>query len=331
MTYLHKPTILTSEPARTSSGAEVGPRLGVPGAGSFAPAHLEVAALRYDNLEVALDTEHRCFWAWQRPTGRPSYTMALMQDISAMQSDIQRLFAARAQGGERPFDWFVMGSRVPGIFNLGGDLGLFGELIRKGDLAALRHYGHVAVEAIHRNHVAFDVPVVTMALVQGDALGGGFECALAFDVIVAERSAKFGLPEILFNLFPGMGAYSFLSRRIGPVQAERLITSGRLYSAEELHALGIVDVVAEDGKGEAAVREFLDRNARKHNALQAIWRTRRTVNPVTLQELKEVVDIWSETALGVSELDLRKMLRLTAAQEKRLAQAAAPQPAMAAE
>jgi enoyl-CoA hydratase/carnithine racemase len=65
-----------------------------------------------------------------------------------------------------------------------------------------------------------------------------------------------------------MGAYSFLSRRVGPVQAERMITSGRLYSAEGLHTLGPVDVLAEDGKGEAAVRDHIDRNDRKHNALQ---------------------------------------------------------------
>ena len=50
---------------------------------------------------------------------------------------------------------------------------------------------------------------------QGECLGGGFEAALSSDVIVAEKSARFGFPEILFNLFPGMGAYSFLERKIG--------------------------------------------------------------------------------------------------------------------
>ena len=50
---------------------------------------------------------------------------------------------------------------------------------------------------------AFFSPTLTkIVLVQGDALGGGFECALASDVIVAEESAQMGLPEILFNLFP---------------------------------------------------------------------------------------------------------------------------------
>ena len=62
------------------------------------------------------------------------------------------------------------------------------------------------MEAIPRNYPALNLPMVTIALVQGDALGGGFECALAHDLIIAERSAKLGLPEVLVNLFPGIGA-----------------------------------------------------------------------------------------------------------------------------
>jgi DSF synthase len=215
-----------------------------------------------------------------------------------------------------------MGSAVPGIYNLGGDLGLFAQKIRARDRAAMQHYAHRAVEAVYRNTVAFEAPVVTIALVQGDALGGGFECALSLNLIVAERSAKLGLPEILFNLFPGMGAYSFLSRRIGATAAEKMITSGRIYTAEELYEMGVVDVLAEDGRGEQAVRDYIERNGRKHNAHHALYRTRQRVNPITLEELRDVVDIWVDAALNLTEADLRKMDRLTAAQDRRLSQAA---------
>src|ERR1700722_11042212 len=169
---------------------------------------------RYDNLELELDSLNETFWCFMRPVGRPSYTHGLMNDIGRMQTSITNSFATVPSPTPKPFSWFVMASAIPGIFNLGGDLGHFAQRIRQGDLTALRHYGHVAVEAIHRNTIAFGAPVVTIALVQGDALGGGFEHALSFDLIVAERSAKLGLPEILFNMFPGMGAYSFLSRRM---------------------------------------------------------------------------------------------------------------------
>ena len=100
---------------------------------------------------------------------------------------------------------------------------------------------------------------MTVALVQGDAIGGGFEAMLTNDVVIAERAAKFGLPEILFNLFPGMGAHSFLRRRVGERMARVLIEDGRSRSADEMRELGLVDVVCEPGEGEATLRQFVAR------------------------------------------------------------------------
>jgi DSF synthase len=279
----------------------------------------EIAAMTYENLDVSLDPEARAFWMFMRQQGRGSFTPGLLQDISHLQRSIRRIFEDRAHEPKRPFDYFVFASRIPGTFNLGGDLGLFADKIRAGDRATLRHYAHTCVEAVYQNHIAFDVPLVTIALVQGDALGGGFECALSLDMIVAEKSAKMGLPEILFNLFPGMGAYSFLSRRLDAVRAEKMILSGKVYSAEELHEMGIVDVLAEDGAGEEAVCEYIDRHAYRHNAYRGVFQARRKVNPVTLDELRDVTDVWVEAALNLGESDLRKMARLTAAQDRRRA------------
>ncbi len=276
-------------------------------------------AATHETLDTAYDVERGLYWCRLRPTGRPCFSPELLRDIASMHAAIPDLFAAGAP--LPPPRWFVCGSAIPGIFNLGGDLGLFRGLIAAGDRDSLIRYGHAAVEAIHRNHTALDLPMITVALVQGDALGGGFECALAHDLIVAERSAKFGLPEVLFNLFPGMGAYSFLSRRIGRSAAQKLILSGTIHGAAELQAMGLVDILAEDGEGEAALLAYLDRNGRRHNAQQAMYRARRRVDPVTLQELREVVEVWAEAALRLSEQDLRRMARLTGAQDRRMATA----------
>ncbi|MDI3306887.1 MAG: crotonase/enoyl-CoA hydratase family protein [Acetobacteraceae bacterium] len=296
--------------------------LGFPPA-SFPPpmpaAQAAVRATAYETLEVDLDAGQRLFWCRLRPKGRPCFSPELLRDIAAMQRSVARLFRGGAADPDPPVRYFACASAIPGIFNLGGDLGLFRELIAKGDLAGLRRYGRAAVEAIHRNHTGFGLPVVTIALVQGDALGGGFECALAHDLIVAERSAKFGLPEVLFNLFPGMGAYSFLSRRIGRAEAERMILGGRIHTAEELHAMGLVDILAPDGEGEEALLEHIDRTSRWHNAHHATYRARRRVDPVTLEELQEVVEVWAEAALRLTEPDLRRMARLAAAQDRRIA------------
>ena len=66
------------------------------------------------------------------------------------------------------------------------------------------------------------------------------------------------------------------------------------------------------------MRDYIESRSRKFNAQQAMCRTRRQVNPVTIEELRSVVDIWVETAMSVTEPDLRKMERLAQAQMRRL-------------
>lgn len=287
-----------------------------------------VADGRYENIETRFDPASKAFWCYVRPRGKPIVSHGVLSDLAHLQASLRSSFAPDVGPGDVPFSHFVFASRTPGIFNLGGDLDHFARCARTGDRAAIRRYAHTCVDLLHRNARAFDLPIVTMALVQGDALGGGFEWALSFDMIVAERSAKMGLPEILFNLFPGMGAYSFLSRRLDAARAQRMITSGQIYTAEQLYEMGIVDVLAEDGEGEAAVARHIAKNAARHNAHLALHRVRRRVNPVTLEELRDVVDIWTDAVFRLTEADLRKMARLTGAQDRRLSRTA---PAVAAE
>src|SRR5205814_1963897 len=173
-------------------------------------------------------------------------------------------------GALQDVHYYVTGSRVPRVFNLGGDLALFVLLIKARDRDALAHYARLCIDNMYpRIHNFFSPTLTKIALVQGDALGGGFECALASDLIVAEESAQLGFPEILFNLFPGMGAYSFLARRIGMRAAEDLILSGRILPAAKLHEMGVVDVLCKDGEGETAVREWISRHSRHRNGMQA--------------------------------------------------------------
>lgn len=282
-----------------------------------APDLGEVAHLA--ELDVRLDAPARILWQHMKPAGRPSFTMGLLSDMRAVQHWVESVFTNAPQADEAPMRHVVMASRMPGIFNLGGDLPLFVDLIRAKDRAGLRRYAHACIDVQHARAINMDMPVTSVSLVQGDALGGGFECALAADVIVAERSAKFGLPEILFNLFPGMGAYSLLGRRIGPARAEEMILSGRIYSADELKAMNVIDVVAPDGQGEEAVYQYVEERDRSFNAHRAVYKVRRMVNPISRQELLDVTDLWVETALTLENSDLRKMERLAAAQDRRWA------------
>ncbi|MCO5734559.1 crotonase/enoyl-CoA hydratase family protein [Rhizobium sp. SSA_523] len=280
------------------------------------PLELRFPAGRYDNLGVRLDPAQRTLWYFMNPVDAPSYTPGLLSDLSRLRGEIQSF--VRRNEADQPLLYLVNGSKMPGIFNLGGDLGYFGRHIRAKDREGLRRYARDCVDLVYTSSIAFDLPIILISLVQGDALGGGFEAAMASDIIIAERQAKFGLPEILFNLFPGMGAYSFLSRRLDPTRATKMIMSGQIYSAEDLHAMGLVDLVVDEGEGEAATREFIARHSRKHMIFRTLRDVKRRVNPLTHQELVDVVDLWVEAAMQLEDADLRKIDRLRLAQIKRL-------------
>jgi DSF synthase len=271
----------------------------------------------YHEIDVAIDP-HQTFWCYLKPNGVPSFTHRILRELADMQRSIKRMFAECGSEPVPPIRHFVVGSRTPGIFNMGGDLAFFADCIRTADRSALKQYAHACIEVVYNNATSLDLPIITIALVQGDALGGGFEAVLSCNVIVAEKHAKMGLPEILFNLFPGMGAYSLLARKLDAARAERMILSGRIYGAQELYELGVVDVLAEDGDGEEAVRQYIARNARRHGAHRAICEVRRRINPLAFDELEDITRIWIETALGLDDADLRKMERLATAQRRRI-------------
>lgn len=276
------------------------------------------AAACYQELDLSLDPTNEAVWCFMRPKGPPSFTATLLAELISVRRTVQRMFAGLSPGETAPIRYFVAGSRMPGIYNLGGDLGYFVNSIRARDRDALTRYAHDCVDVGYHMAVGFHLPMITLCLVQGDALGGGLEGALSFNVLVAEKSAKFGLPEILFNLFPGMGAFSFLSRRLDAVRAEHMILSGRLYSAAELHEMGLIDVLAEDGQGEQAVRDYIARNRRHQAVHRRIRDVRLRVNPLSFEELRDVADIWVDHAMRLEESDLRRMERLMNAQIRRL-------------
>jgi len=276
----------------------------------------EGVAFRFSSqLRAHFHKDTRAMWSRWAPEPRPCFNPALLADIRGYH---EFLAASSGRidclGEEHPIEYVVLASASPGVFNLGGDLDLFKQLIEMRDRQGLLRYGRACIDVLYRNYTGFGLPVTTISLVQGECLGGGFEAALSGDVLVAERSARFGFPEIIFNLFPGMGAYSFLERRLGQRGAEELITSGKIYSAEEMAALGVVDVVAGNGGGEAAVAALIRRCSRSRNGLAALAAVRRRVRPIEFVELLDIVQIWVDSALRLSSRDLKLMQRLVSRQ-----------------
>lgn len=268
--------------------------------------------LNLDELDVFYEVEAKALWTFMRPANRPSFTPSMLYDFEQW----QRLIAANFGPGKLALDYLILGSRAAGVFCLGGDLELFHGLIRAGNRDGLVFYGNRCVEILHRNMHALDLPMITVGLVQGQALGGGFEALLSFDHIVAERGATFGLPEIVFGLFPGMGAHSLLSRKLGTAMADRLILSHETYSAEDMYEMGIVQQLAAPGEGIDAVRSYMSKSQRKHAGLVGARRAMRTAAPVALSELRDIVGHWADSALQLGESDLKLMTRLASAQTR---------------
>lgn len=265
-----------------------------------------------EQLEVNFDESNAALWAFMRPLGRPSYSLGLLDDIHALQRGIVAKFA------DRPNDlrYLIAGSHTPGVFSLGGDLDLFASCVRKQNRQALVDYGKSCVRVLHGFHTALDLPIVTIGVAQGDALGGGLESLLSFNVIIAERTAKFGFPEALFGLFPGMGAYSLVSRRASAAVAEEMMLSGRTYTAAEMKDMGLVHIVAEPGQGIAAAQEYMQRTTRRHAGVRGVYQAGREVNPMPLDELDRIVAIWADACLHLSDRDLKMMRRLISAQDR---------------
>ncbi len=282
----------------------------------------DILQKKFDEIYIRYDKEDEIFWFFMDQKTHPTYTHKLGEEVDIVHDWVKKYYGNKPVYAASNLKYFVTGSMSSGVFNFGGDLNHFVECTKNQDYDALKTYAETCVRMQYANYTNFKAPIISIALVQGDALGGGFEHALASDVIIAEKSARMGLPEILFNLFPGMGAYSFLSRRIGHELTKKMILDGRLYSATELHEMGIVDILADDGEGKAAVIQYVSDNKHKFAVEYAIHQARKYSAPVTLDELMFITDQWVDTARTLREEDLKKMQRLVRAQIRKIRQTA---------
>lgn len=281
----------------------------------------------FRSLQTVDDHSSGVYWAYMHrqasataASSRPCFSVQLLKELRQHQIRIADAMRRPIRDAGQPrFRHLVLASNAD-VFNLGGDLDLFCRLIRSQDRAALMAYARQCIDVAYGLYNHLNEDMHTIALVQGDALGGGFEAALACQTIVAEEGIGMGLPEVLFDLFPGMGAYSFLCRRVSPRQAEEMMTNGNVYSAEELHRMGIVDVLVKKGAGVSAVHDVIRRNQRISHARMAMNRVRDICHPVTIAELTQIVEVWVDTALQLGDKSLKTMERLVRAQDRRVQQ-----------
>lgn len=277
-------------------------------------------APRYNTLRTMEDADRGVHWCYMHSnlpgtSGRACFKPALVDEVLAYQQSLSDRLR-KEEGSGQQLTHMVLASDAD-VFNLGGDLELFCRAIRNHDRNTLLAYARQCVRGAHGFHSGFGAGAHTIALVQGDALGGGFEAALSCHTIVAEEGVNMGLPEVLFDLFPGMGAYSFLCKRVSPHLAEKIMLEGNVLPSEQLYQMGLVDVLVPRGEGVRAVEEVIRANRRIPHARAAMHRVRAMSQPVTIEELMSITEVWVDTALQLGEKSLRTMERLVRAQDRR--------------
>jgi enoyl-CoA hydratase len=121
-----------------------------------------------------------------------------------------------------------------------------------------------------------DLPVVSIAAVNGFALGGGLELALACDFIVASRAAKMGAPEVSLGLICGYGGTQRLSRAAGKASARMIALTGDLYSAEQMEKWGVVALTCEAADLSSTVKKIAEKLASR--SPKALALTKQAIN-----------------------------------------------------
>lgn len=271
-------------------------------------------------ITVRYDPKTLTIWYYFNPDLRPCFSLTMLKEIRELFQCVTNYFNSINHSSEPLIRYLVLTSQVPGIFNLGGDLALFAKLIRQRNHQRLFEYAKLCVELCYLNAVNLHLPVTTMALVEGTALGGGFESAMASNILIATEDSEMGFPEIRFNLFPGMSAYSILSRKCGMVAAEKMIISGATYSARELYQLGIVQRLVKPENAQESVTNYIKEHRRSSNGRRAIQLASQRYHPVCYQELEDITKIWVDAALCLKERDLRMIDRLVRAQSVKMIQ-----------
>ncbi|MEW8259201.1 MAG: crotonase/enoyl-CoA hydratase family protein [Candidatus Thiodiazotropha taylori] len=280
---------------------------------------IEIIEHGYKTLNISYQEDIKAQFFAMDPGEIPCFSHQLLRDIDSFQKRLTNQFSMNKRA-HQPVDYLIFTSDVADVFNLGGDLAFFVDCIKNNDRETLTRYARLSIDVLYSNYSNLGIKdVTTISLVNGTALGAGFEAALSSDYIIAVEGSEFKFPEVVFNMFPGMGAYSFLSRRVAPAMVEKMIVNAEGYTAEQLYEMGIVDMIAEKDRLDEALRQFIRRHKKSNITRKAVLNMRNRVMPLEKQELNDIANHWVDSAFSLSDRDINAMSRLVRAQSRMMA------------
>ena len=170
------------------------------------------------------------------------------------------------------------------------------------------------LERIHRVLNLIDAaPLTTIAAVHGVTFGGGFELALACDLVIADKMARFCFPELRLGLIPGFGGIPRLKRDLGNAVVRDLLLTGRSFNATKAQQIGLVSQVAGEGEALRAARATAAQLGKFDRETAAA--AKRFIKPIPHEELRREIDIFCELfARPAVAAGLKKFAESTEAQ-----------------
>ena len=170
------------------------------------------------------------------------------------------------------------------------------------------------LERIHRVLNLIDAaPLTTIAAVHGVTFGGGFELALACDLIIADKMARFCFPELRLGLIPGFGGIPRLKRDLGNAVVRDLLLTGRSFNATKAQQIGLVSQVVGEGEALRAARAMATQLRKFDRATVAT--AKKFIKPIPHEELRQEIDIFCELFTRPAvQAGLRKFVESTDAQ-----------------
>jgi len=185
----------------------------------------------------------------------------------------------------------IITSARPGGFSVGGDLKeLYNNALQlspKKRVAGLRAF----IQRIHRVANAIDAaPFITIAAVHGLCMGGGLELALLCDLIVADKMARFGFPELRLGFIPGFGGLPRLRRDVGNSFIRDLLFTGRTVKAESAQQAGLITHLAGEGYALEVARSMA-RQITKFDP-EARVAAKKFIKPIPYQELRQEAELF---------------------------------------
>lgn len=230
----------------------------------------------------------------------------------AMLEDLER-FATALPAFESNASALIIHSAQNAGFSAGADLReLYTEAQKVEKPAAVKGV-RAFLERIHAVLNRLDSsPLTTIAAVHGVCFGGGFELALACDLIIADKMARFCFPELRLGLIPGFGGIPRLKRDLGNAVVRDLLLTGRSINATKALAVGLASQVAAEGEALRVARLTAAQVTKFDRGTSAA--AKRFIKPLHADELRREIDLFCELFTRPAVMEgLRKFVENTGA------------------